>query len=196
MYAPLRRIHLHATFTLMAFIVMYFVTGYVITHSNLFGKASESNTERTVSLDPSVLSSKPDEESFGLALQAAIGATGRCNPAKRRNSGKWEFRFTRPGFVTEAVVAPDIRSAKVTERRFGWQRTLTEYHRLHGYSGGWIYIAWAVVCDASAVAMIVFAVTGLLLWYRMIRHRTVGWIVLFAGFSLTAGTIGYLLMAR
>jgi len=93
-------------------------------------------------------------------------------------------------------VSADLKSATVTEHRFGWQRVLAGFHRLHGYGGGWLYDLWAVLYDLASAAMIVFAVTGVVLWHRLARPRWPGWVLLACGLAFTASTLSYLLWRR
>ena len=51
-------------------------------------------------------------------------------------------------------------------------------HRLHGFAGGLVYGAWAVLYDLVSFAMIAFAVTGVYLWYRRTKDRRLGWALL------------------
>ncbi len=196
MHPWIRRIHLYCGFMLMAFVVMYFVTGYVLTRGSLFGKASETTTQRTVPLNSAMLSPKPDEDAFAAALQEQLGVSGKRSPAKRHADGNWRFTFFHPGHRTEVTLAADLKSASITEKRFGWQRVLVGFHRLHGYGGGWFYNLWAALYDLASGAMIVFALTGVVLWYRLARPRWPGWVLLACGFGFTASMLGYLLLRR
>ena len=51
----IRRIHLGSAFVLLGFVVMYFVTGLVVTHGAWFGEATEQVVRRTEPF-PGVLS--------------------------------------------------------------------------------------------------------------------------------------------
>jgi hypothetical protein len=192
MHALIRRLHLYSAFTLLAFVVMYFVTGYVLSHPRWFGKATETVATRAVGLEPFDLGGSPNEGAFARGLQDALATRGKAEPGRRQNDGSWQFVFFHPGHLTEVLVAPDLRSATVTEKRFGWQRVLIGFHRLHGYGGGAWYDAWAVVYDLASISMIVFAITGVCLWYWLSRHRWPGWVILAGGFILTTATIVYL----
>ena len=196
MHTWLRRIHLYCAFVLMAFVVMYFVTGWVLTHGRWVGQATESSARRTVPLQAGVLSAKPDEDTFAGGLQAQLGLGGKRALAKRNNDGTWRFSFFRPGHQVDVTVASDLTSAVVVEKQFGWQRVMVGFHRLHGYGGGWFYDLWAVLYDLASAAMIVFAVTGVVLWYRLARRHLPGWIILACGFTFTSATLGYLLLRR
>jgi len=92
-------------------------------------------------------------------------------------------------------LAPDLKTAEVTEERHGWRQTLIGFHRLHGYGGGWLYDGWAVLYDLASLSMIVFAITGVWLWYKLIPNRRLGWVLLALGFSFTSALMLFFLLA-
>jgi hypothetical protein len=192
MYTLLRRLHLLCAFVLLAWVGMYFVTGYVLTHGGWFGEATVVKQERTVTLAAGALAGQPDEAGFAGALQAQLGVRGQRSPGRREGTGSWRFQYFRPGHLVSVVVTPDLQSAQVTEQRLGWQRVLIGLHRMHGYGGGWLYDLWAVLYDLTSVSQILFAITGVWLWYRLARRHWPGVVVLAAGLALTLATAGYL----
>lgn len=192
MYSRLRQIHLYSSFILMAFVVMYFVTGYVLTRGNLFGKASETTSTRTAAVDASKLSASPNEPAFSAALQTQLAIHGQRSEGKHLKNGSWQFKYFRPGVLTEVNLAADLKSASVKEQRLGWQRIMIGFHRLHGYGGGTLYNLWAFFYDLASAAMIVFAITGVLLWYRMVKNHKPGFILLAGSLAFTVATIAYL----
>ena len=194
-YTWLRRLHLACAFVLLAFVVMYFVTGYVLTHGGWFGEAKVEKRERTVTLDPGRLGAQPDEAGFAVALQEQTGIRGQRSPGRREGNGGWRFQYFRPGHLATVVVAPDLQSAQVSEQQLGWQRILVGFHRLHGYGGGWLYDIWAVLYDLASLSMIVFAVTGVWLWARLAPRHWPGLVILATGLGLTLAIAGYLLSA-
>ena len=71
----------------------------------------------------------------------------------------------------------------------GLRKRLNRLHHFHGYHGELRYIVWAVMVDVTALAMIFFAISGVLLWYKLNRKRTLGWTLLVGTALLTAATI-------
>ena len=191
----IRRIHLGSAFVLLGFILMYFVTGYVLTHGKWFGDAKEQVSRRTEPF-PTDLSASPDEAGFAIQLRERLGLRGKPSKVEHRADGTWRVSYSHPGSIAEVTIPADRSPLSLVEKRQGWQRILVGLHRLHGYGGGGLYTLWAVLVDVSAVSMIVFAFTGLMLWYRLTRDRRLGWGILSAGFVLTASTLAYLVLRR
>lgn len=198
MYDTIRKIHLYSGFVLLAFVVMYFFTGYVLTHHDLFPRGEPAVTTREESLAPALRTPGAGgvtPEEFSQRLQRQFDLPGKREAPVRNRDGSWEFGYSRPGTWYEAVVNP--RGDRVTIKRTdaGAAQTLVGFHRLHGYGGGWVYDLWMVVYDLASFSMIVFAVTGVYLWYKLTRRRALGWVMLAVGVGFTVATMIYLVHA-
>lgn len=189
MYDTIRRIHLYTGVALLAFVVMYFVTGYVLIHGEWFPGGDPVKETREQSLTPATGAS-PEE--YSELLQRQFGLAGKRQPPVRMKDGAWRFNYARPGIAHEVVVPPAGDRVRITTSRFTTRQTLVGFHRLHGYGGGWVYDLWMVVYDLASASMIVFAVTGIYLWYKLTRRRLLGWTLLAVSFAFTTGTVLYL----
>ena len=49
------------------------------------------------------------------------------------------LEYFRPGIFHEVDLVANGDSARVVTQRFGWQRTMVGFHRMHNYGGGGIY---------------------------------------------------------
>ena len=192
MYDTVRKVHLYAGMALVAFVVMYFVTGYVLIHHEWFPRGEPNVTTWEESLTPAP-GATPEE--FSALLQKQFDLSGKRQPPQRKKDGSWEFEYFRPGVLHEATVNPAGDRVTIKRSDFGAAQTLVGFHRLHGYGGGWLYDVWMVVFDLASFSMILFAVTGIYLWYKLTKRRALGWAVLATGFAFAAGTVIYLVHA-
>ena len=193
MYHFNRRIHLAASLGLLFFVLMYFTTGFVMIHGQSFKRSAPSTTTHT---EPLQYSGDGSDDGMSQYLQDTFQLRGKRQPAKTRSDGSRQFLFTRPGTTFEAVVAPDGKQATIVEKKFGLVDMVHGMHRLHGYGGGWFYCLWAFVCDLASVAVIVFALTGIYLWYRFCSKRLPGLICLGLSFGFSAAMILYLMLSK
>jgi hypothetical protein len=193
MYETIRRIHLYTGVGLLAFVVMYFFTGYVLIHGEWFANESPVKSTREEPL-ASAVGASPEE--YSAILQRQLGLAGKRQPPVRTKDGGWKFTYARPGVSHEAVVPPAGGTVRVTTTQFSGRQTLVQFHRLHRYGGGWVYDLWMVMYDLASAAMIVFSLTGIYLWYKLTKRRLLGWALLAVSFSFTAGTLLYLVHAR
>ncbi len=67
-------------------------------------------------------------------------------------------------------------------------------HRMVGYGGGTLYDLWVLMYDLASAALIVFAVTGVMLWSARPGRDRLGWVMLGLGCALCLGTVLYFLL--
>ena len=66
-------------------------------------------------------------------------------------------------------------------------------HRQRGYHGSWVYILYAFLLDVMGLALILFAITGVIMWFKLLKHKKMAWIIFIAGLLYCVATI-FLLM--
>ncbi|HCL27287.1 MAG TPA: hypothetical protein DIC52_02490 [Candidatus Latescibacteria bacterium] len=139
LFTLLRKVHLYSSLVLLTFVVMYFVTGYIMVHHSWF----------------------PDPTPFKSACTEPLSYAGPMDPEVMEDGG-WRFRYARPGTFHEAVVTAAGDSVHIFRREEDARTTLVGFHRLHGYGGGWLYDIWVVFYDLASLALILFPLTGIL----------------------------------
>ena len=192
MYSILRKIHLYTAMILLCFVVMYFVSGYPMIHEDLLPNPDPDRTTRTESLHRA---GDMEPEAFSAHLQQEFDLRGKRLEPKHLRDGGWKFRYFRPGTEHEAVVDADGNRVRITREEEHFRRTLIGFHRLHGYGGGWLYTLWAILYDLASLSLIVFALTGIYMWYKLTSKRLLGWILLGLNFSYATATVLYLIYA-
>lgn len=193
MYHFFRRIHLFTGLLLLVFLVMYFVSGYVMIHGDWFGRRAPVTTVRTEPLNQPGATS---DEAMSRYLQATYDLRGKRNAANHRKDGTTQFNFVRPGTTFEAVVSPDGKQVTITRKDFDFVGLANGIHRLRGYGGGRIYDLWALLYDLASGALIVFALTGILLWYQSASRRLPGFLCLMLSFGFSASMILYFMFRK
>jgi hypothetical protein len=192
MYDTVRRIHLYTGVGLLAFVVMYFVTGYVLIHHDWF---PDSPPVKSTRQEPLTAAPGASPEEYSAMLQRQFGLAGKRQPPVQMKDGGWRFQYLRPGLSHEAIVPPAGGTVRITTSRFSTRQTLVHFHRLHGYGGGWVYDTWMVLYDLASASMILFAASGIYLWYKLTKRRLLGWVLLAVSFSFATGTMLYLVHA-
>jgi hypothetical protein len=86
MYDTIRRIHLYTGVGLLAFVVMYFVTGYVLIHHEWFPNNEPVKVvrEQTLTVAPGA-----SAEEYSALLQREFGLAGKRQPPKQTGDGGW-----------------------------------------------------------------------------------------------------------
>ena len=187
-----RKLHLYSGLGLLAFVLMYFFTGWVIMHEELFPHRDPTEITWIEQLD---YQGPQDTESWSDYLQSEFDLRGKRGRVRELKDGQVSYSFYRPGFAYEVVVSAAQTKAEITETRWGFRNLMVGYHRVHGYGDGWLYYLWSFMYDLASVACILFAVTGIVIWLPTRRKDPVGWLFLGAGFGLTTVMILYLMLA-
>jgi hypothetical protein len=193
MYQLLRRIHLFTGLILLVFVLMYFLSGYIIIHANWFGGREPRTSTQSQTLAVSAPASDTD---LVAVLQRDLGLRGQPSAPEHRNDGSIRVNFVRPGTTFQASIAPGGKEVAITRKDFGFAGIANGMHRLRGYHGGWMYSAWSALYDLASLALIVFGVTGVILWYQSTSRHLSGWLCLGASFGFTTAMILYLMFSR
>ncbi len=174
-----------------------------------FDPASETATVRTIAASgtpprarlPAPSAADLRSRITALAANVDVG-TGACDPERIRD---WQLR-SAPRLRFEAVDEHDqrhtfelpldgssatVRPADDDRRPLGFAAFLRRMHTTHGYraDAGVARLGLAVVVDAMGIAMVVWSLTGLLMWWQKRSLRRLG-VVALAACAVVAVAIG------
>ena len=199
MYATIRTIHLVTGLILAAVITMYCVTGWVMAHREWFEGAQKRVTEH--SLTSAVAGRMPAGLSFEEAAswhrQIGDELAMRGRPAARDPfDGGWQFEYNRPGTVEKLRVRPGTAEVALTVEEGGAYWMLNRLHHLHGYAGPARYTLWGFLVDVTSVALILFPLSGIYLWFVLKKDRRFGWAIFGLSSAYCVGSILHLLLGR
>ncbi len=174
----IRMIHLISSIIVLVFLMMYTFTGILMTHHNLpFGESEVSWSKIPVD--------KPMDSSpaaYSRYLKDQYGYRGNYSYRQSEN-GNWDFHFDFPGEQVNVTLHPAQDTLYI--KHTGTERTLMtvaqNLHGMRGFSGSWVYAIWAIFYDLSAVALILFGITGIIMWLKQRKWYPSGWWYLCAG---------------
>jgi hypothetical protein len=190
----IRRLHLFAGLTLLVWVALYFVTGWVMVHEDWFPRRDADKQTRSLTLDGQ---GERNSGEFVRQLETTFDIHGKRNEPVRRGDGTWRFNWIRPGHRYEVTVSATGDRADFTHVQLNGVGVLHGLHRLHGYGGGPLYDGWVVAYDVASASMILFALSGIWLWWRQSAgRRLAGWVCLATGFGFTGAMIAYLMYSR
>jgi hypothetical protein len=186
MYNIVRKIHLYCGLIILAFLVMYFVSGYMMIHRPWF-LGPPSTTTQTVTLDS--IGALPIEQ---LAVEAKkrLGLGGRTFVQTQTPDMK-RFFVIRPGTTVRVDVPAGGDVVHVITQRYGVVGTLIVLHKLRGYDDQWLFNAYVLFCDLAGLSMIVFAISGVYLWWKRTKNRLWGILCLTGSCVYAAGMMLY-----
>jgi hypothetical protein len=187
LFIVMRKLHLYASLVIAAFLLMYFLSGAVMIMGKTFPRRMTGIVSESTGLKENQTESGALEE---ICLHYKIhGRESRiANP-----DGRTIYAFSRPGYRAEIVFIRGESAIRINIREGTIWSVLNDFHRLKGYSGSWINMIWALFYDLSCIALLIFALTGVYLWWKLERRKLAG--VLFMSFStgLTVFTFWYLM---
>ena len=170
---------------------MQIVSGFIITHSNWFPSSDPEVHLLNESFDlPKTLS----EDELSLYIQDRYNIHGRCNTARKNDDGSYQFEYTRPGFHYNVNIIPDQKKITYKEEKKSLTRSLVEFHLWHKYGGGFVYDMYVFMKDLTAIAFIVFAITGIYMWYRSMKRKVLGLLILTISIGYTATVIYFFMI--
>ena len=190
-YQVVRKIHLYTAFTLIGFVGMYFITGFILAHGQWFTPATSTVITHPYKLTISATMSAAD---LSVYLQDTFSIQAkRLEPTIKNDTTV--FEYIKPGRYYQIKVPMDRTTALLRIEKHNLVRTLIGFHRMHGYGGGWLYNVYVVMMDLASIATILFSLTGIYLWYKLIRQKSWGLLLLAVSISYTMLVI-YLFMNR
>ncbi len=137
-----------------------------------------------------------DPDPHALAQSAApeiMAAAGQGSPAPTRPLGWCKLNFLAEVNGEPARVTYVLRDRHVDVTRFtgkdgmAARQFFLRLHTFHGRTPGWsARNAWSLFIDAMAIAMVLWGVTGLVMWWQLKSVRLVGGIVILASAIVAA----------
>ncbi|MEA2736309.1 MAG: putative PepSY TM-like [Humisphaera sp.] len=198
MYNVIRRVHLYAGLVVLVFLIMYFVSGYVMIHRPWFGGQSGKPAAETRTESLAGYSGARTPDALAAHVVARFQLHGRANvpPPARQPKDAVRFNVVRPGTIQQVEIPHAGDTVTITTQRENVAGIFVQLHRIHGYGGGWIWNAFVFFNDLASFACILFALTGVYLWWKTAKRKIWGVLCLGASCLYAAGMVLYLLNAR
>jgi hypothetical protein len=189
-----RRTHLYLGLLLTPWFLLYAVSGFVFNHPAVFSNADGDSAKWQLCYDrpyrmPAVR--EGNEDAAAQKLLTDQGLTGRYWT-------DWDdqdnFVVYRPRFLNTIRLTYDARQSRIRmeEQSLGLAKFLTSAHVRSGFDYPYVLeVLWSSIVDLVAVAILIWIVSGLCIWWNLDRFRRWGWIAIAAGLitfiSLTLG---------
>ena len=191
----IRRIHTYLALALLPWVLMYAISALAITRpdprdrlygddASLWTTRSEHPYERPVpddlSRDEMRGLGKLILDDFGIEITSTYGAYSlRKKRLTVYASDFWNF--------TRLVYDIDERKIKIQDKQFRWLHFLTRLHSRGGFAHGTVLnYFWGIVVDLVVIGFLLWATTGIYMWWQLRNARNWGFVALVAGlFSFT-----------
>lgn len=178
-YFVIKQIHLISSVIILAFVFVFLLTGIVVVNRNLF-EVPDTKTETWKVVVDKPMNENPEE--YSDYLKEELGFKGR-QFQRREQNGNWIFEYNYQGENHQVTLTPaqDTLHIRTRSQDMNLLSFSTKLHHMRRFSGGLEYTLWAIFYDLTAVAFIVFAITGVLMWLKLRMRYSLGWWFLIAG---------------
>lgn len=175
----IRRIHLYLALFLSPWLAVYALSTIVMNHRTPRQPPPSWQTEREVTLRNGPAASATNNE-MARQILTELGMNGAFQVNQRRADGV--LIVTRQYAFNNRRITYTIADQKaVVERQnFRWSVWLEKMHRRRGFQhDSWVDDWWAASVDLVIIAMTLWVLTGLWMWWELKKTRQLG-----AGFAL------------
>jgi hypothetical protein len=187
LYNIIRKIHLYSSFVTAAFLLMFFLTGAVM----IMGKIFPRPMKETFNQEVVIQEDKTEAENLGEICNR-FNIQGELT-VKTLAGNKKSYNYYRPSYRAEILLNEANANARVKITEGNFWAAMNDYHRLRGFTGNWAHKLWFLFYDLSCIALILMALTGVYLWWKLEKKKKAGIIFLFASTGLTIFTVMYIL---
>jgi len=161
----------------MMFVLLYIITGFIMAKHKWFPETGQIETTNKYPLSVIIDSTRYNE--VGKEIKSVYRLSGRQEGPWQGTDGWMGYIFHRPGVAFEAIIHPAHDTITIIKKKqISLRRISSRLHVLRGFEGGWKYVIWAIFYDLAALALIVFSLTGIFIWYRNRKPLRLGWFII------------------
>ena len=192
-----RRAHLYLGLFLMPWLLMYGVSSFIVIHHAWFPNDQpgrevlfEKAYSRPVNLQGA--NNSPELRAAAQEILKECNLEGAFWADKPKPETLHIDRFSFRDSISLTYSATD-QKLKAERQRMRWTQVPQRMHFRGGYGQpGFGNKFWGLLVDAACAGIIIWVVSGLIMWWRLPRLRTWGTIAVAAGilfFTLLVGTL-------
>ncbi|MBM3787504.1 MAG: hypothetical protein FJW30_24375 [Acidobacteria bacterium] len=182
----LRRVHMYAGLFLAPWILMYAASTFAMNHRPHDRKPPTFERERTETF-PGEFAPEATPQQVALQLLAFLDLDGAHNVPRPAADGKLTIQRLDPLHPRRITYQPDTKALIVEKQVFETSAFLERMHRRRGYQHDyWLEDLWAISVDVTIAGIVVWALSGLWLWWELKVTRRIGLLSLAGGVALFA----------
>jgi len=187
-YYIIRKIHLYSSLTTVALLVMYIGTSYMMIYHDWFKVERIEGDPITIGVAPEEVS----EENWQTFL-SQNNIRGRLTRENFNDNGDLVRTYVTAKGNTKITVFGNKNEAEIVNTELNTSGKIIGLHRLRGYGGTFLYNMYAFLLDIAGLTLILFAITGVVLWLKLLKHNKIAWTILVLGFMYVSAIVAYLM---
>jgi hypothetical protein len=183
MYRWFRNTHLVAGLLAVPFLLMYALSAVQMSHGSWFS-LKPTVTESTVTVASSPVN---DGRALARILMDQNHLSGEIRQVRATDSG-FHLQIEHPGTIYRVDYSSQTRQAVIRTSVAPFMGMLNRIHHLAGlHNASFILDVWGGWVVAVSLCLFLLGLTGIYMWFRLYKERTIGTILLAVslGYSLT-----------
>jgi hypothetical protein len=187
LFITIRKVHLYSSFVTAAFLLMFFLTGAVMIMGKIFPRPMKESLNQEVVIQSGKLETENIAEickRFNIRGEETV---------KALPGGKKSYSYFRAAYRAEIVLYEENATARVKVTEGNFWAAMNDFHRLRGFTGNWAHKLWFLLYDLSCIALVLMAITGVYLWWKLEKKKKTGIIFLFVSTGITIFTVMYII---
>jgi len=185
-YQIFRQIHFYAAACTGVFLVLLFVTGFLIARYNWF---DHETADAQVEIVEAKLPDYGSDQELGRWVKQHLQLIGKVDWINRMSDSLVMIEIINPRAIHEVEVNLAMGTLKLSKRSQNTFETLSVLHRVHGYGGGFWYDIYLIGMDVASLGLLIFSLSGVVLWMKLLKRKWLGWVCLGLGLGYTLWVI-------
>jgi len=188
LYQIMRQVHLYSSLTIVALLLMYVISSYMMIYHDWFQVETRNESKITLDIKPEEI----NEDNWGSFLNKNK-IKGRLVRENFEESGDIVRLYESAKGYAEITIFKKVDQVEIRSADLNLSGKINEMHRLRGFGGPLLYNIYAVLLDLVGVGLILFVLTGVILWLKLLKHNKLAWTILILGFIYVSAVLGYLI---
>lgn len=187
-YHVIKQIHLYASLLTVAFLIMYIITSYMMIYHDWFHVEKQNETTSSMLVTPEEINNEHWDD-FVKKHQI----DGRLIRENFNESGDLIRTYSSADGNSKITIFKDKNEVEIQTTELNLSGRIIGLHRMRGYGGSFVYNFYAVMLDIVGISLILFAITGVILWLKLLKFNKLAWGIFVFGFVYVSTVILYLL---
>jgi hypothetical protein len=187
-----RRTHLYLGMLLMPWLLVYGLSSLVLNHREWLQPFVPAELQWLPLWEkPQILPLPSQEGNLREVVRGLLDAQNLKGPFFAQQKGR-RIEINVQNFIAPIKLTYDLdrQVLRAEKKRFSWAEVLLRLHFRVGYEdGGPLATIWPIFVDLFCATMLIWIITGLILWWKVRVSRNWGWAAIGGGFLTIAALL-------
>ena len=117
--------------------------------------------------------------------------SGKLTQETTNSAGDLIREYSKAGKHVKASLLKDKQMVELEIKTGNLPNKIVGFHRIRGYEGPVQYHLYAILLDVVGLSLIIFAVTGVIMWLELLKNDITAWVILIMGLLYVTAVITY-----